>query len=110
MVTLPQKLTEIKKNDESREEENKTDGGGEESRNEISKFKTLIEQRVKDKPNSDEDESIEINIENLSKSGDLLSRKIGKLRVKNKKITKQSQSQSQINTMMKKGSSFTFYQ
>jgi len=73
----------------------------------VPKIKTFTAKELSDKQNSEEDESIDINVEYVSKNGDLSPRQIDNLKSKMKKNTKQVQSQSQINTRSKKGSSFT---
>ncbi|WMV42195.1 hypothetical protein MTR67_035580 [Solanum verrucosum] len=57
---------------------------------EVPKIKTSAEQEISDKQNSEEDESINVNVEYVSKNGDLSPRRIDDLKSKMKKNTKQS--------------------
>ncbi|XP_049378160.1 uncharacterized protein LOC125842928 [Solanum stenotomum] len=60
---------------------------------EVPKIKTFAEQEISDKQNSEEDESINVNVEYVSKNGDLSPRRIDDLKSKMKKNTNQSPSE-----------------
>ncbi|KAH0642252.1 hypothetical protein KY289_033226 [Solanum tuberosum] len=60
---------------------------------EVPKIKTSAEQEISDKQNSEEDESINVNVEYVSKNGDVSPRQIDHLKSKMKKNTKQSPSE-----------------
>ncbi|KAK6782491.1 hypothetical protein RDI58_020287 [Solanum bulbocastanum] len=69
----------------------------------------LTEQEKKKKKDTKEDECIERNIESIGREGDLSPRQTKQLHGKNKKGEK-LQTQSQINTRSKKGSTSTIHQ
>ncbi|WMV59325.1 hypothetical protein MTR67_052710 [Solanum verrucosum] len=80
---------------------------GETEEQEADMVNTTSDKENNDKQNSEEDERIDVNIEYVSKNGDLSPRQIDNLKSKSKRSAKQVQTQSQINTRSKKGSSFT---
>lgn len=76
----------------------------------IPKISSLYGKEKDDRQNIEEDESIDLNAEQVYKEGDLSPRKIENLKNKGRKFTKSSLPQSQINIRRKKGSSFTSVQ
>ncbi|KAH0660041.1 hypothetical protein KY285_028647 [Solanum tuberosum] len=70
------------------------------------KIHTLTTQEKQQKQDREDDESLEANIDNIRRSGNLSPTQIERLKVKNKRGIRLNHS-SQINTRSKKGSSFT---
>uniref|UniRef100_M1DG94 Uncharacterized protein n=1 Tax=Solanum tuberosum TaxID=4113 RepID=M1DG94_SOLTU len=77
---------------------------GETKEKEADTINTMSDKESNDKQKSEEDENIDVNVEYVSKNGDLSPRQINKLKSKSKRSAKHIQTQSQINTMSKNGS------
>lgn len=65
------------------------------------------EQEIKENKKLEKDESTKVNVEHISKSGNLSPRQIGNIMGKKKKVHNE-QKKSQINTRRKKDFYFTY--
>ncbi|KAG5614745.1 hypothetical protein H5410_014569 [Solanum commersonii] len=76
---------------------------GEIEEKEAETINTMSDKESNDKQNSEEDENVNVNVQYVSKNGDLSLRQIDNLKSKSKRSAKHVQTQSQINTISKNG-------